>query len=71
MRRLWLGFAAVVAISFSILGWIGTRIYQQMPPLPDRVVTNEGEEVVAAGAIGGRISSTSATDRLFRSELSW
>ncbi len=52
MRRLWLGFAAVVAISFSILGWIGTRIYQQMPPLPDRVVTNEGEEVVAAGAIG-------------------
>ena len=52
MKRLWLGFAAVVAISFSVLGWIGTRIYQEAPPLPERVVTNEGAEVISRGDIG-------------------
>lgn len=52
MRRLWLGFTAVVAISFGVLGWIGTRIYQEVPPIPDRVVTGSGEEVIPSGAIG-------------------
>jgi len=27
MRKLWISFAVVVAVSFGILGWIGTRIY--------------------------------------------
>ncbi len=52
MKRLWLGFAAVVALSFGVLGWIGTRIYQEAPPLPERVVTNEGAEVISSGDIG-------------------
>jgi nitric oxide reductase subunit B len=52
MKRLWLGFAAVVAISFGVLGWIGTRIYQEVPPLPDRVVTSDGAEVISSGDIG-------------------
>ena len=49
MKRLWLGFVAVLVISFSILGWIGTRIYQQMPPIPDRVVTPDGVVVIDKG----------------------
>jgi nitric oxide reductase subunit B len=52
MKKLWISFAVVVAVSFGILGWIGTRIYQEMPPIPDRVVTTEGKEVVASGEIG-------------------
>jgi len=52
MKRLWISFAVVVAVSFGILGWIGTRIYQEMPPIPDRVVTTEGKEVIASGEIG-------------------
>ncbi|MBI4873617.1 MAG: nitric-oxide reductase large subunit [Acidobacteria bacterium] len=52
MKRLWIGFAIVVAVSFGILGWIGTRIYQEMPPIPDRVVTTGGKEVVGSGEIG-------------------
>ena len=51
MRRLWLSFAAVMLVSFLVLGWIGTRIYQQMPPIPDRVMTTEGELVIEPGAI--------------------
>jgi nitric oxide reductase subunit B len=52
MRRLWAGAAIVVVVSFGILGWIGTRIYQQMPPIPERVVTTEGKEVIGSGEIG-------------------
>jgi len=52
MRKLWLSFAAVIVVSFGILGWIGVRIYQEMPPIPDTVVTTAGEEIVASGDIG-------------------
>jgi len=52
MKKLWLSFAGVIVVSFSILGWIGVRIYQEMPPIPDKVVTTAGEEIVASGDIG-------------------
>lgn len=51
MTRLWLMFAAVLAVSFAILGWIGTRIYQEAPPIPQRVETTDGKLVFADGAI--------------------
>lgn len=51
MRRLWLAFALVMVLSFLVLGWIGTRIYQEMPPLPARVVTTEGKVLVEEGEI--------------------
>ena len=51
MRRLWFAFAAVMVLSFGVLGWIGTRIYQEMPPLPDRVVTADGQTVIDSGEI--------------------
>src|SRR5262244_1573327 len=52
MKKLWLSFAAVLIVSFSILGWIGTRIYQEMPPIPTRIVDTSGAVVVAEGDIG-------------------
>ncbi len=52
MKKLWVSFGIVLVISFSILGWIGTRIYQEMPPIPDRVLTTAGAEVVPSGDIG-------------------
>ncbi len=52
MRRLWYAFAAVLILSFGVLGWIGTRIYQEMPPIPVRVVTASGKVVIPDGAIG-------------------
>jgi nitric oxide reductase subunit B len=51
MRRLWLGLVIVLAVSFGILGWVGSRIYQQAPPVPDRVVTTEGRVVFDTGDI--------------------
>ena len=45
MRKYWIAFASVIVISFSVLGWVGTRIYQQAPPLPDKFVTTVGQTV--------------------------
>ena len=52
MKKLWITFAVVMVVSFSVLGWIGTRIYQEMPPIPARIVDTSGIVVVADGDIG-------------------
>jgi nitric oxide reductase subunit B len=51
MRRLWITLGVVVVFEFVVLGWIGTRIYQEKPPIPGRVVTTDEREVVGAGEI--------------------
>ena len=33
MKHLWISFALVIVVSFTVLGWIGTRIYQEAPPI--------------------------------------
>jgi nitric oxide reductase subunit B len=51
MKRYWIAFTVVVVLSFSVLGWTGVRIYQQAPPIPDRVVTTEGREIISEGEV--------------------
>ncbi len=51
MKKLWIGFIAVVTISFTILGWSGFKIYQEKPPIPDMVVTTTGTVIVPSGMI--------------------
>jgi len=41
-KKLWIGFAAVVGISFAVLLYYGYEIYQKAPPVPLRVITTEG-----------------------------
>ncbi len=41
-RKLWLALAVVLGLSFLVLGYYGTEIYRQKPPLPDRVVLADG-----------------------------
>src|SRR5215204_6205454 len=50
-RRLWIAFALVVSLSFAVLGWTGIQIYQSAPPVPERVVTLEGRQVINPGDI--------------------
>jgi nitric oxide reductase subunit B len=50
-RKLWVAFGLVVVLSFAVLAWTGLRIYQTMPPVPERVVTMDGRQVVGAGEI--------------------
>jgi nitric oxide reductase subunit B len=51
MKRLWIAFTLVMVLSFLVLGWIGTRIHQEMPPLPARVVTTDGTVLIAEGEV--------------------
>ena len=51
MKRLWMAFVAVMVLSFLVLGWIGTRIYSEMPPLPQQVVTTDGVTLIGTGEI--------------------
>ena len=51
MKRLWIGFCGVLFVSFAVLGWIGTRIYQEAPPIADKVVSTDGKVVIDAGEI--------------------
>src|SRR5215510_8480338 len=53
MKKLWISFALVLVVSFAILGWIGTRIYQEAPPIPDRVMTTQGNVLIDVGQIQG------------------
>jgi hypothetical protein len=42
-RRLWIGLGALLAVSFSVLLWVGTEIHRVMPPIPARVVSEYGD----------------------------
>ena len=52
MKKLWLAFGIVMVGSFTVLGWVGTRIYQEAPPIPTRVVTTDGKPVMQDDDIG-------------------
>lgn len=51
MKALWIYFTLVMVLSFAVLGWIGTRIYQEAPPIPRQVVTTEGQVLIDEGQI--------------------
>ncbi|MFA7493956.1 MAG: nitric-oxide reductase large subunit [Proteiniphilum sp.] len=42
-KKLWIAFALVVGLSFAVLLYYGTQIYQQAPPVPERVINESGE----------------------------
>lgn len=41
-RKLWIAFGLVVGLSFAVLLYYGAQIYQQAPPVPERVVDENG-----------------------------
>src|SRR5690606_26798502 len=45
-KKLWLLLAAVLVVTFGILGWSGVEIYKQVPPIPAQVVTESGRQVM-------------------------
>jgi len=45
-KKLWYALIAVLIVTFSILGYLGTEVYRQAPPFPDKYVTAAGETVI-------------------------
>ncbi|MEO8063544.1 MAG: nitric-oxide reductase large subunit [Pseudomonadota bacterium] len=41
-RRLWIGLAVLLTVSFSVLLWVGTEIHRVMPPIPAAVISADG-----------------------------
>jgi nitric oxide reductase subunit B len=44
-RKLWISLGVLMAASFAVLLWSGTRIYQAAPPMPEEVATSAGRVV--------------------------
>lgn len=42
-KKLWIGFTAVMVVSFAVLLIVGAEIYRKAPPIPERVVTTSGQ----------------------------
>ena len=51
MKRLWILLISIFVFSFAILGWVGTEIFRQAPPIPTQVVTTSGEAFITDGAV--------------------
>ena len=50
-RKLWTWLAVICALSFAALGWVGTEIYVNAPPIPKQVVSSKGQEIFAEGSV--------------------
>jgi len=42
-RRLWLGLGTLLLVSFGVLLFMGSEIHRQAPPMPEAVVTTQGD----------------------------
>ncbi len=51
MKKLWIILFAVCVGSFAILGWVGTEIFRQAPPIPLEVVATDGTVLIPAEQI--------------------
>lgn len=50
-KKLWIGFALVMSISFSVLGYYGYEIYQEAPPIPTEIVGPNNSVIFTAEEI--------------------
>ncbi len=44
-RKLWIGLAVLLVSSFAVLLWAGGEIFRAAPPVPEQVVSEDGEVV--------------------------
>ncbi|TCS34054.1 nitric oxide reductase NorZ apoprotein [Paucimonas lemoignei] len=50
-RKLWTWLAIICVLSFSVLGWMGTEIYLKAPPIPQQVVSTDGDVLFSEGQV--------------------
>ena len=49
--KLWFGFILILIISFGILGFYGHEIYREKPPIPEKVIAENGTVLFTAQEI--------------------
>jgi nitric oxide reductase subunit B len=50
-KKLWIVLAVVLTGAFTLLGWLGHEVYRQAPPIPERVVSESGHELMTKADI--------------------
>ncbi len=45
-KKLWFALIGVLAVTFSLLGYLGVEVYRQAPPFPDKYVSASGETLI-------------------------
>ncbi|MHB1061394.1 MAG: nitric-oxide reductase large subunit [Thiobacillus sp.] len=50
-RKLWTWLAIICVLSFAVLGWVGTEIYVKAPPIPQKVVSANGDVLYTADQV--------------------
>ena len=50
-RKLWIWLAIICALSFAVLAWVGTEIYQKAPPIPIQVISANGQILFSEGQV--------------------
>lgn len=50
-RRLWFLLIAIVGVTFTLLGYFGAEVYRAAPPIPDRVVSANGDTLMTEESI--------------------
>ncbi|MGM0766551.1 MAG: nitric-oxide reductase large subunit [Pseudomonadota bacterium] len=50
-RRLWLLLIAIVGVTFTLLGYFGAEVYRAAPPIPDQVVSANGDTLMTGESI--------------------
>ena len=50
-RKLWTWLGVICLMSFAVLGWVGTEIYQTAPPIPKQVISTKGYVLFAEGQV--------------------
>ena len=61
MKKLWFIFIAIFIFSFAILGWVGTEIFRQAPPIPSEVVTTDAPSAFPIMGVSGFIEVVGLT----------
>ncbi|QGZ37994.1 nitric oxide reductase NorZ apoprotein [Pseudoduganella flava] len=50
-RKLWTWLGVICALSFAVLGWVGSEIWLAAPPIPKHIVSADGATLYSEGQV--------------------
>jgi nitric oxide reductase subunit B len=50
-RKLWTWLGLICVLSFAVLGWVGTEIYVAAPPIPQKIISTQGDVLYSSEQI--------------------
>jgi nitric oxide reductase subunit B len=44
-KKLWFIFISILIVCFTIIGFFGHEIYREKPPIPDKIISEDGKVI--------------------------